>query len=298
MDLRRRIGMSAIFDEAFFQKLSRLKLAMNLRLDRGMSGSRKSSAKGASVEFSDFREYLPGDDIRRIDWNVYGRLGKLYVKEFMEEQEARYRIMIDTSRSMDFGQAKKSVMALQVAAAFTWLVLSQLDRAELYTMADGRLDRKSSSVSRGSFQTALRALEQVEFTGGTAIDQAVRACSIQGKGITILISDFLDPQGVTEAVRYLTYKKQDILLVQILAREEVEILQEGTVAFKDLETEEEVRVTMTGQTIRMYQDRLQAHRQSLESLAARYGCRYLQILSDEPLEKAVFETMKEKGIFA
>ncbi|MBQ4044942.1 MAG: DUF58 domain-containing protein [Lachnospiraceae bacterium] len=290
--------MSEIFDEAFFQKLSRLKLAMNLRLDRGMSGSRKSSAKGASVEFSDFREYLPGDDIRRIDWNVYGRLGKLYVKEFMEEQEARYRIMIDSSRSMDFGQAKKSVMALQVAAAFTWLVLSQLDRAELYTMADGRLDRKSSSVSRGSFQNALRALEGIEFTGGTAIDQAVRACNIQGKGITILISDFLDPGGAAEAVRYLTYKKQDILLVQILAREEVEILQEGTVAFKDLETGEEVRVTMTGQTIRMYEDRLQEHCQSLESLAARYGCRYLRILSDEPLEKAVFETMKEKGIFA
>ncbi|MCI7097947.1 MAG: DUF58 domain-containing protein, partial [Lachnospiraceae bacterium] len=82
--------MSELFDEEFFARLNRLKLAMHIRLDRGMSGGRKSSARGSSVEFSDFREYLPGDDIRRIDWNVYGRLDKLYVKQFMEEKEAVY----------------------------------------------------------------------------------------------------------------------------------------------------------------------------------------------------------------
>ena len=95
--------MATIFDKDFFQKLGKINLAMNMRLDQGQSGQRKSTAKGSSVEFSDFREYILGDDIRRIDWNAYGRLNKLFIKQFMEEKEAFYHIFLDSSASMDYG---------------------------------------------------------------------------------------------------------------------------------------------------------------------------------------------------
>ena len=114
---------SAIFDNAFFKKLNTLKMSLNMQLSQGMSGVRKSSAKGSSVEFSDFREYMLGDDIRRIDWNAYGRTDKLYIKQFMEEKEGIFRIFIDTSRSMCFGEASKSTMALQTAGELSYICL-------------------------------------------------------------------------------------------------------------------------------------------------------------------------------
>lgn len=289
--------MSELFDAGFFSRLNRLKLAMHIRLDKGLSGGRKSSAKGSSVEFSDFREYLPGDDIRRIDWNVYGRLDKLYVKQFMEEKEAFYHIFLDTSASMDFGEKKKSVMALRLAAVFAWLVLKQLDRVEILTLGDGLLGKTSPVVGRGSFQRLLNELGQVSFSGSTRINETVKKCSLGGRGICILISDFLDPQGVDEAIRYLTFKRQEIFLIQILAREEIEFDGEGTLALKDMETGEQVQVTVTRQTIRAYEEALASHEQALQRLAKRYGCAFLQVAADEDLDQVIFQTLKQKGIF-
>lgn len=289
--------MSELFDAGFFSRLNHLKLAMHIRLDKGLSGGRKSSAKGSSVEFSDFREYLPGDDIRRIDWNVYGRLDKFYVKQFMEEKEAFYHIFLDTSASMDFGEKKKSVMALRLAAVFAWLVLKQLDRVEILTLGDGRLGKTSPVIGRGSFQRLLNELEQVSFEGDTRISEAVKKCSLGGRGICILISDFLDPHGVDEAIRYLTFKRQEIFLIQVLAREEVEFDGEGTLALEDMETGNQVRVTVTRQTIRAYEEALESHEQALQRLAKRYGCAFLQVIADEDLDKVIFQTLKQKGIF-
>ena len=126
-----------IFDDDFFQKLNTLKLSLNMRLNQGMSGARKSGAKGTSVEFSDFREYMLGDDIRRIDWNAYGRMDKLFIKQFMEEKEGIYHIFLDTSKSMDYGEPKKSRLALQIAGALSYLVLNNLDRVYVTQMSGG-----------------------------------------------------------------------------------------------------------------------------------------------------------------
>lgn len=285
--------MSELFDEKFFAGLNRLKLMTHIRLDKGMSGSRKSSEKGSSVEFSDFREYLPGDDIRRIDWNVYGRLDKLYVKQFMEEKEAFYHIFVDTSGSMDFGEQKKSVMALRLAAVFTWLVLKQMDRVEILTVKEGRLGKTCPIVGRSSFQRLLQDLEQVSFEGTTGISKAVHQSTINGRGVCILLSDFLDPEGVEDAIRYLVYKRQEILLIQILSKEETDFYGEGTLELEDMETGGKVQVTMTRQTMQMYADAIAAHKQSVEKLARRYGCSYFCIRSDEDMEKVVFQTLKK-----
>lgn len=289
--------MSELFDAEFFAGLNRLKLAAHIRLDKGMSGGRKSSAKGSSVEFSDFREYMPGDDIRRIDWNVYGRLDKLYIKQFMEEKEAFYHIFLDTSASMDFGQQKKSVMALRLAAVFSWLALKQLDRVEILTVSDGKLGKKGGVIGRGSFQRILMELEKVSFGGKTGINEAVKHWSPGGRGICIFISDFLDPEGVEEAVRYLTFKKQEILLIQVLAEEEIKFDGEGTLALEDMETGEQIRVTVTNQMLQVYQEALDHHTRALEKLAKRYKCAFLQVIADEDPEKVIFQTLRQKGIF-
>ena len=128
-----------IFDQDFFNKLNNLAIAMNARMSYGMSGGRKSSAKGSSVEFSDYREYIPGDDIRRIDWSAYGRLDRLYIKQFMEEKEGVFQIFVDASKSMAFGEPPKTRQALQLAGALAYLVLNNLDRVYVSQMQEGTL---------------------------------------------------------------------------------------------------------------------------------------------------------------
>lgn len=289
--------MSELFDADFFAKLNLLKLASHIRLDQGQSGGRKSSAKGSSVEFSDFREYLPGDDIRRIDWNVYGRLDKLYIKQFMEEKEAWYHIFLDASGSMKYGEQKKSVMAQRLAAVFVWLVLGQLDRVEVLTFQGGSLGKTSPVIGRGSFQKLLRELEQVSFGGTTRINGAVRRSNLRGKGICILISDFLEDDGLEDALRYMAYKRQEVYLIQVLAREELEFDEEGTLELLDMEDGGSVRVTMNRQSIRMYRETLESHNSRLQRMAKRYGCVYQQVAADDDLEKIVFEALKQKGLF-
>ena len=123
-----------MLDAAFFDRLSRLRLAMGHRTSMNLTGNRKSIQKGSSMEFSDFREYMPGDDIRRIDWNAYGRLDRFYIKEYMEEKEAVISILIDTSASMDHGEKKKSELACMLAAAVSYMGLNGMDCLVLYDL--------------------------------------------------------------------------------------------------------------------------------------------------------------------
>lgn len=287
--------MSEIFNSDFFKSLTSLKLAMHLRLEKGMSGGRKSSAKGASVEFSDFREYIPGDDVRRIDWNVYGRMDKLYIKQFMEEKEATYHIFLDNSRSMDFGTEKKSVMALRLAGAFAYMILGQLDRVAIHTITAENIGQHNPVTGRASFQRILQELEQVTFSGNTYLEDSVRRCSIKGRGVSILLSDFLDVHGVEGLIKYLAFQKQEVVLIQILSREEVNFYGEGTINLIDSETREELKITMTRQSIRLYEEQMARHQEQIARIARKYGCVYEQVVSDEPLHKVIFEGFQNTG---
>lgn len=179
-----------ILDAAFFDRLSQLRLVMGHRTSMNLTGNRKSVQKGSSMEFSDFREYMPGDDIRRIDWNAYGRLDRLYVKEYMEEKEAVVSILVDTSASMDYGEKKKSELACMLAAAFSYMGLNNMDRVILYDMGS-----MQQPFAEGGGKRALPRLadwlKQRSFEGTVDIEKAVGMLPLKGPGVTILISDFL-----------------------------------------------------------------------------------------------------------
>ena len=146
-----------LFDSEFFNRLNRMKMMTKMRLNVGMGGQRKSTAKGSSVEFSDFREYIPGDDIRRIDWNVYGRMDKLFVKQFMEEKEGLFHVMVDCSKSMDFGEKKKSIFARQIAGMISYMVLSNLDRVYLTALHNKKADTTKGMTGRQAFSKILKS---------------------------------------------------------------------------------------------------------------------------------------------
>ncbi len=272
-----------LFDKKFFEQLNTLKMGLSMRLTQGMSGMRKSTAKGSSVEFSDFREYMLGDDIRRIDWNAYGRTDKLYIKQFMEEKEGVFQIFLDTSASMDFGAQPKSRMALQLAAALSYIILGNLDRVYVSELRESSQVRGKGLTGAAAFPHILQTLERVEFSGGTVLSRAILSREVPLGGAAIIISDFLDADGIEEAMKYLAYRRQTMVLVQVLAPEELTITYEGTVNLHDVETGDRLRVTMSNAAIRQYQHMLKEHQRQLQQLALKYGASCVFVRSDADL---------------
>lgn len=220
-----------LFDAEFWNRLHRIRLAEGQRMSGGRSGGRRSMAKGSSVEFADFREYIPGDDIRRIDWNAYGRMDRLYVKLFMQEQEGIYTIVTDTSASMNFGSPSKAVMASRLAGALGYMALHGQDRVRLASVyssvpsgkrakvesgkalqadgksgsggivTDGKFDYRDAlpqaKVEAGltgmqSLNRYLAQIERLSFQGQTDLWDSIRKISFPRRGCTVILSDFMD----------------------------------------------------------------------------------------------------------
>ncbi len=272
-----------LFDHTFFEKLNTVKMSLNMRLSQGMSGSRKSTAKGSSVEFSDFREYMLGDDIRRIDWNAYGRTDKLYIKQFMEEKEGLFRFFIDTSSSMEFGEKKKSLMALRISAALSYIIMNNLDRVFINELRGSSLVNGKGMSGGSAFSHLLRDLERINFEGDTHISRCISSYAVPRGGVSIIVSDFLDPEGIEKAVKYLVSRKQAVILIQVLAREEIDVDYEGTVNILDMETNERVKITMSNAAIKDYRSRLTGMQDELSRISRKYGAHYVSVVSDEDL---------------
>ncbi|MCR5700828.1 MAG: DUF58 domain-containing protein [Lachnospiraceae bacterium] len=282
-----------IFDDDFYSKLNTIKMSLSMRMSQGMSGNRKSTAKGSSVEFSDFREYMLGDDIRRIDWNAYGRTDKLYIKQFMEEKEGHFRFFLDTSASMDFGQAKKSVMALQITAALSYVILNNLDRVFINEMKGDGLIKGKGMAGGAAFSHLLNNLKNISFEGNIHISKRISSCSVPRGGVSFIVSDFLDPEGIEGAVKYLVSRKQTVVLVQVLAREEIEVDYEGTLNMLDMETGDKVKITMSTAAVNNYNAQLEAMRTGLAELSRKYGAHYVSIESDKNLAAVLLSDFSE-----
>lgn len=278
-----------IFNQEFFHTLNTMKLVTKKTIHTGMSGARKSNAKGTSVEFSDFREYMLGDDVRRIDWNAYARMDRLFIKLFMEEKEGRFDIFLDTSASMNYGAYKKSVFALRIAGLFCYSVLSNMDRLILHNLCENKVETSKSVTGKQGMGNLLKQLEQTTFSGNVMINQSLRTMALKTRGVSILISDFLAQEHLEEAIKYLLYQKQDIILVQILAREEIEPDGEGNLRLIDMESLGDLKVTISPKMIKEYKERLRQFIEQLTSMAKKYQLAYIQLVSDEPLERFLYE---------
>ena len=140
--------MEKIFTDDFLKKLNKINMNLTLRLSSGYQGGRKSKAKGVSVEFSDYREYIKGDDFRRIDWNAYGRFDKFFIKVFMEEREGIFNFFLDTSKSMDYGKENKKIMALKIVAALSYIAINNLDRVNITTLESGNINNLKQHIQK------------------------------------------------------------------------------------------------------------------------------------------------------
>ncbi|MCI8408825.1 MAG: DUF58 domain-containing protein [Lachnospiraceae bacterium] len=281
-----------LFDGAFFSKLATLRMSSKMKMTTGMSGGRKSSMKGNSVEFSDFREYILGDDIRKIDWNAYGRMDRLFIKLFQEEKEGIFRIFIDGSKSMDYGEKKKSVLARRIAGMLSYIVLNNLDRVYLTKLGSESLQSGKGMTGRQSFQKILLALENMTFDGNSSLYEGIQKCKISGRGTTILISDFFNEEELEPMLRYLVYQKQEIILIHTMAAEEIAPDLEGHLNLIDMETKKDLRVSMSGSVLKKYQKTLHTFCDRLNELSRKYQAHYMFVSTEDALDKFIFEGIR------
>lgn len=279
-----------IFNDEFFKKLQKIHLNINLRITKGLQGGRKSHAKGMSVEFSDFREYVPGDDFRRVDWNAYGRFDKLFIKVFMEEREGIFNIFLDKSASMDYGEKNKKIKALQIVGALSYIALNNLDRVNVNILEEDSLYEIKGGTGKKVFQNILKELENIEFNGKTKLSEAITKRKINSKGVSIIVSDFLCNDGIEsleKALKYLAYKKQEIILIQVLCEEEINPKIEEEVTLLDKETKEEIKLNLNYKVIEEYKKALKNFNKTLETLAKKYGGKVIFSNTNMSLEEII-----------
>lgn len=282
--------MEQIFNSEFYEKLHTLRMSIALNIAGGQAGGRKSNAKGNSVEFSDFREYMIGDDIRRIDWNAYGRFDRLFVKLFMEEKEGVFNIFLDSSESMKYGEDPKEVCAKRIAGALSYIVLDNGDRLYINTMKDKRLVTGGSYSGMQSFIKCLKFLEDSEFAGEQDIFEGIKDKSFKAKGLSFLITDCYR-NNLDEVIKYLKYKKQDVVVIQVLSNEELDPRYEGTLNLNDCETSGQLRVSFSANAVKIYKDTLKKFLEETEQTCKKYGAIYIRVNSSDSCDSLFFSSL-------
>ena len=279
-----------VFDEAFLRQLERLLLLMRAPVRGGLKGGRRSVKRGQSVEFADYRDYTLGDDLRQLDWNVYARLERLFVKLFVEEEDVTVTFLLDASPSMAYGKPQKLLFAKRAAAALGYIALSGEDRVVTAALS-GRMARRHSGL-RGSGRifrllANLSAIAPAE--GPTDLTLAARhaAAMLSGRGVVVLISDLLDP-GADRVIRELAATGSELIVLHALSPDELDPALEGDLKLVDSETGEAIDVTVDLAALDEYKARLAAWQESLQDLATKRRASYVPIATDTPLADLVF----------
>ncbi len=281
-----------ILDGDFLDRLDAAALCLKTTMTGFFGGGRKSRSHGNSVEFSDFREYFPGDDIRRIDWNVYARTEKYFIRLFVDERQMHNQILVDCSASMACGKPEKAEAALRVAAAFGYLSVSAMDRVS-YSLLKGNKaeDLGFKIASKDSFYRAAQIMENTEFEGEVDMAKSIINMESPGydDGLTIIISDFLTESDWKKAIDFLLYRKREVLLIQVLSPDELYPDLDGRIELNDSENEAyNMRAIMTKKMVEAYQKALDAYEKEIIDFCASRGVTFFTVCSDDPIEKIIF----------
>ncbi len=289
----------------FMSSLDRLDVRSRKMLRGTVQGERRSKKRGASVEFADYRNYVVGDDLRRIDWNLYARLDKLFLRLFMEEEDLSVSLVLDVSGSMDYGDPNKLLYAKRMVAALGYVALTHYNRLNVYSFSDTVLEQRVGMRGRRPVPEMLAFLEGLSpGKSGAARGDLTAACkrlsAVQQKpGIVVLVSDFMEKGDVAGALKYLAGEKYDGYAVQLLSPQEVDPTQGGVVGdlrLTDLEDGDMAEVSVSAALLDRYKANLEAYCQSVKAACAKRGLTYLAATTDVPVERVVLTYLRERGL--
>lgn len=292
------IATAPLLSPSLLAQLEKLELVTR-RIFRGrMKGERRSKRKGQSVEFADFRNYVPGDDLRFIDWNTYARLDRLFLKMFLEEEDLHFYALIDASQSMDFGEPTKLYYAKQLAAALGFIGLVRADRIRIESI--GQSLRSPAPIFRGrkSLWRMVSHLEAIEPGQNVSLAEGVKNFCLRnpGKGVLVLITDLMDKHGYEPAMRYLVSREMDVYVIQILSQEEIDPDVKGDLRLVDCEDADVAEVTISAPLIARYKQTLNAFVEGAKTFCTRRGMNYLLARNDVPVDQLVSSYLRKRGL--
>ena len=287
------------FDKEFLGRLEMLALMVRRILRGNLRAEHLTKQRGSGIQFADYKEYMPGDDLRYLDWSAYARLGSTLIKLFEEEQDLHVYLLMDNSRSMNFGAANKREFALHMTAALAYIALHNLDRAGIAAYAERIVDEFPVGRGKERIHRMLQFLSALEESGeDTDLRQSIEEFLHvpRHRGVVIVVSDLFDPRGFAHGLDRLRFSNHQLFVVQVTADEEHDPDLLGDYDLEDMETSELVPVTVTERDAEKYRQVVAKFQDDLESYCRRYEVPLMKASSSENFEDVVMRMFKEGGL--
>ncbi len=286
----------SLLEPAFLRQLEQLSLLSKRAVSGQLKGEKRSPRRGTAIEFADYRDYSPGDDPRRIDWNSFARLDRLFLKLFMEEEELHVTLLLDASRSMDFGRPTKLEYGRRVAAALGYIALTSYDRVSASLFGERLGEGIGPLRGRAQSFPLFAFLQQATAAGETGFAASLREYARRARrpGVAVVISDFFDAD-YQEGLKALLARRFQITLVQVLDDAELQPALRGDLKLVDAETGVAREISVSPALLRDYQAALDRFCGDLHRFCRRYGLDYLRAATSTPFEELVLHSLRRVG---
>ncbi|MBN2658745.1 MAG: DUF58 domain-containing protein [Spirochaetales bacterium] len=289
---------SLLFDRDFLRKLEQFSI-LSKKLRKGaVRGEHRVIRRGMSTEFYDYRNYNSGDDLRYIDWNIYGRLEKLLIKIFSGEEDQSVHILLDTSLSMNEGKPSKMDYAKKIAGALAYIAVHSLDRVGVTSFSDRMGEIYIPERRLSSLHSLFAYLEAIEADGSTEFNRALKeyAGKVKRPGTAVVISDMLDSKGFEEGLLSLIYRKFDVVVLQVLSEEELSPRLYGSYKLVDSESGDKLKVSADRKFIGNYESELESWFASIEQFCRQKRIDYIRSGNLVPIEDFLLRYLREGGM--
>ncbi|MBA3539426.1 MAG: DUF58 domain-containing protein [Deltaproteobacteria bacterium] len=286
-----------LFDDKFLKTLEHLHMVSRKVFAGNIRAERRTRKVGSGIEFADHRTYTRGDDFRYIDWNLYGRLDKLLLRLFEEEEDLYIYILIDVSDSMSIGNPPKVHYAMQVGAALTYVGLANLDRVAIIPFGDRLIDRLPPSRGKNRIHRVFDFLRTTKLGGKTDVAECMKDFVAQNKrrGLAVVISDFYDPKGFEQGINTLRYNKFEPFVLQIYDKREAEPNLHGDLALVDCETGDTKEVTISKSLLEAYMREHEKYCQELDDYCSKRAMPFFRTHTGIPFDELVLKIFRSGG---
>jgi uncharacterized protein (DUF58 family) len=297
--------MSSLFDEKTLRKLDRLALVAAQARAGQIKGERRSTKRGTSIEFADYRDYVRGDDLRRLDWNIYARLARPFIKLLEEEEDLAVHVLLDGSRSMDYGEAEqhKFRYAQRLAAALSYIALAVGDRltvTQVRSAGKSGAAKEAYGPARGRAHTLrlLHFLQDLKPSGLTELDAQLRTYALEARrpGLAFVISDLFSTSGYREGLSALQGRGYEVTVLHLLTPDELDPPLAGDLRLVDCETGTPQDVTLDGGLRDLYRKRVLAWQAEIETFCLKRGIHYVPITTEIAWDELVLYQLRQRGL--
>ncbi len=287
-----------LLSSEFMARLDQLDVVSRKLLAGKMKGERRSKRRGQSVEFADYRNYSIGDDLRFIDWNIYARLDKLFLKLFLEEEDLALYVLVDVTQSGDYGDPNKALYMKKVTAALGYIGLVNYNRVSITAFANGTVAETGAMRGRTRVGQMIDFVSKLQPNGAGNLAEACRrfALTHRRKGVCVILSDFYDKGGFESGLRYLSGGKYDLFAIQVLAPQEIDPPMQGDLKLRDIEDGDMAEVSITQPLIKQYKANLNAFCLAVKDYITRRGGTYLFTSTAVPFDTLVLNYLRRARV--